>query len=642
MRIVEVIPITRSVYKNSLTYYTTKRAEPGTLVSIPIRNQTIPAVVVSSTEAAETKGDLKSATYGLKKITHVGGHSLFLPSFLEAAKRGAIFFATTPGAIISAFVPKVALQNADAFGIAEIAPENTKKETGERVEPRKYEKLAFQAADDERFAAYKSLIRESFAKNQSVFFCLPTIEDIEGSRATLERGIEQYTFVLHGDLSKKETIARWQAAIAEKHPVLIIATGLFLSIPRKDMKVIVLEKESSSAYKLLTRPYVDIRTMAEFFAEAAEAKLILGDMLLQTETIYKKDAGVLEAFAPLKFRSVSRAENTLIDMTRYRNEAGGEKFRILGDEILHIIERLGERNERMLLFVSRRGLYPVTTCSDCNTVVLCRHCEAPLVLHTTGKGEKGRYHVCHTCGRSQRAEDRCATCGSWRLVPIGIGTESVFEEVKNHAKDVSVFLLSKDAAPTKKKVKEIMGQFTNAPSAILVATAMVLPYLREELPNVAVVSIDSLFTLPDFKINERVFRMLALLNARTSRRFLIQTRLPDTPLFRHVLLGNFLEFYREELADRKEFHLPPFTVLVKVSSAGTKEAVEHTGEKLKELFAEYNPTIFPGFIAKVKGKHILHMLIRVPAEHWPDLNLVSMLRALPPGFKIQVNPESIL
>ncbi|MBI4118467.1 MAG: hypothetical protein HY455_02965 [Parcubacteria group bacterium] len=642
MRTVEVIPITRSIYRNSLTYYTTKLVEPGALVTIPLRNQLIPALVISSTEVALTKGDLKSATYGLKKLTSVGESALFLPSFLEAAHRSATYFASTPGSVLSAFVPKVALQNPEVFGIAPRALGHRTGEPTSVAAPRKYEKLAFQAADDERFAAYKSLIRESFAKNQSVFFCLPTIEDIEGSRATLERGIEQYTFVLHGELSKKETIARWQATLREKHPVLIIATGLFLSLPREDVKVIVLEKESSSAYKLLTRPYVDIRTVAEFLAEASGAKLILGDMLLQTETIYKKEEGVLEAFAPLKFRSVSRAENTLIDMNRYQTEAGGEKFRILSDEVLHLLGRLREKNERLLLFVSRRGLYPITTCSDCNTVVECQHCEAPLVLHTQGKGEKERYHVCHSCGKSVKAQDRCPTCASWRLVPIGIGAENVFEEAKKHAGDASVLLLSKDSASTKKKAREIMKQFFSAPSAVLVATQMVIPYLREELSNVAVVSIDSLFTLPDFKINERVFRMLAVLNARTSRRFLIQTRLPDTPLFRHVLLGNFLEFYREELADRKEFNLPPFTVLIKVSSLGTKDAMERNAEKLKELFSLYEPTIFPGFIAKVKGKHILHMLIRMPRENWPDRHLVSMLGALPPGFKIQVNPESIL
>ncbi len=39
---------------------------------------------------------------------------------------------------------------------------------------------------EERFTHYKSLIREEFARKQSVFFVLPTIEDIRRMKSQLE------------------------------------------------------------------------------------------------------------------------------------------------------------------------------------------------------------------------------------------------------------------------------------------------------------------------------------------------------------------------------------------------------------------------------------------------------------------------
>jgi primosomal protein N' len=52
----------------------------------------------------------------------------------------------------------------------------------------------------------------------------------------------------------------------EKHPVVVIATGGFLSIPREDIETLVIEREASRFYKILRRPYLDVRHVAEIFA----------------------------------------------------------------------------------------------------------------------------------------------------------------------------------------------------------------------------------------------------------------------------------------------------------------------------------------------------------------------------------------
>ena len=61
--------------------------------------------------------------------------------------------------------------------------------------------------------------------------------------------IEQFVFVCHSKITKKQLIERWSNAVNEKHPVLIIATGLFLSLPRTDINTIIINEESSTLYK---------------------------------------------------------------------------------------------------------------------------------------------------------------------------------------------------------------------------------------------------------------------------------------------------------------------------------------------------------------------------------------------------------
>ena len=80
------------------------------------------------------------------------------------------------------------------------------------------------------------------------------------------RGIEKYVFVLSGKISKKKITEKWKKAVEEKHPVLIIATKLFLSLPRRDFGAIIVDQESSSSLQKSKKPYIDARKSAEIIS----------------------------------------------------------------------------------------------------------------------------------------------------------------------------------------------------------------------------------------------------------------------------------------------------------------------------------------------------------------------------------------
>ena len=65
--IVSVYPLSRGAGKDQLTYFTAKRVSPGALVSVPIRNKTTDAIVVSVRSAHISKSELKAASFSIKK-----------------------------------------------------------------------------------------------------------------------------------------------------------------------------------------------------------------------------------------------------------------------------------------------------------------------------------------------------------------------------------------------------------------------------------------------------------------------------------------------------------------------------------------------------------------------------------------------
>ncbi len=641
MKLVNVIPISKGIGKEMLTYFTAKDITPGSIVTVPVRKKETNAIVVSVEDASISKSDLRSKNYTLKKVGNIKVKNFFLPEFIEASKKTAEYFVSNTGAVINALTPK-AIQDFDPS----FAPKKNNfyktEKTFRNTKETKQEILLTQSSDEERFSLYKSVIREEFAKNSSVFFCIPEISEADKVVEILKKGINEHVFILHSKLTKKEIIDNWKKIINHKHPVLVVASWQYLGIPRKDITTIILERESSDSYKILSRPYIDIRKFAEFFADFGKKRLIFGDIFLRTETIYKRDDNIYAELSTLKFRSISESESFIIDM---KDQKGGENvtekstYNIISAELKQLIETLPKYNEKMFILTARRGLYPITLCNDCGDVVACEYCNTPLVLH---KDNTARLHICHKCGFEQKARDSCKSCGSWRMQTLGVGIENAEEEIRKNCKNVNIFRIDADSTKTVKKIKELRDLFYKTPGSVLLGTKLALPHMGDKIKNVAVLSLDSLFTIPDFNINERVFNILLRLRALSSERFLIQTRDTKNNIFIYAAKGNLLDFYRDEIILREKLFYPPFSTLIKITREGEKNTIIKDMEKLTVILEEYKPNVFPAFVDTIKGKYRMNMLLKIKRDNWPNEKLLHLLQALPKFFSIDVEPKDIL
>jgi primosomal protein N' len=640
MKLIGVIPIARGISREKLTYFSSEDLPIGSIVNISLRSKTSPAIVVSSQDVAEEKETIKNLPYSIKKIGKKKATELFLPSFAEACQDTARYLAATTGSVLHAVVPKSILENLEKVNTCDL-PSKTRGEV--------CEKFVIQADDEERYTDYKSIVREEFAKGYSVFICQPTIQEIKKALDILPKGIEPYTFILHGGLTKKEVITTWNKILAEKHTVLILGTGSFLSIPRPDIGTIIVDRENSRAYKNQYRPFLDTRLFAEKLSEKNKNRIIFGDILLRTETIWRFKNSELFELYPLKFRSLTTSEQKILDMRSRPGEIIIEstgkrkqeeiKFRVLSNSLLELIRDNQDNSENLFIFAARRGLSPSTLCADCNTIVTCNSCHAPTVLHLS---PKGNFFLCHRCGERRSAMEKCSKCDSWRLTTLGIGTELVEQEINKYFPEVKVFRLDQDTANTHKKACELAEKFYSSPGSILIGTEMALPYISERLQNSAVVSIDSFFALPDFRINERILSTILKIRSFTTKTFILQTRNPDQKVLDYAIKGNLSDFYRDEIADRKQLEYPPFSTLIKISLTGQRDYVVEEMEKLQKIIEPLVIDVFPAFIPGPTGKYIMHGLIKIKRGEWINENLLAKLQGLPPAFSIDVDPESLL
>lgn len=652
MFIVEIIPITKGVPQDTLTYFTSKPVILGALVEVSIRNRIVPGLIVSVRDAVAEKTDLKAASFSIKKIGNIISSSIFTKEFLEAAEKTADYFAGTIGATLKTLVPAIAFISAtettNSASTRDVETVLEQSHANQKINPNR---LVLQSGEVERYGHYRSIVRGEFAKKKSVFMVLPTVEEAKRAASTIEKGIEHYTVLFHGKLGKKELADVWQKAKESEHPLLIIGTAGILSIPRRDIGFIIVEREGSPSYKLISPPYPDVRFFAKELAKTTGATLLLGDILLRVETVNSVESGDFFEFAPMQWRARSNASlkianmKTTVDKRLAPHQREKKTFQTIGEDIALLVQKTRTENARMIIFAGRRGLATTTVCADCNTVVSCHQCSSPVILRLGDpEGKKGNYFVCNKCGERRTAAERCSNCDGWRLIPLGIGSELIEKELTERFPGISIIRIDKDNTPTESSVTKAVAKFKATPGSILVGTELALLYTEGPIEYSAVASIDSLFSLPDFRITEKAFSLLLRVRGLAERECVVQTRMADNPIFEFARAGNLIDFSRSELADRKQYHYPPDRLLIKISVEGNREEIYEMMSELKTHLEKSNfeLEIYPAFIRTVKNKFILHGLLRLPPEKWPDPKLRDLLKSLPREFAVRVDPESLL
>jgi len=625
MQLVEVVPIIGYAPGGELSYFTSKKIKAGSVIVVPLKKNNILGIVVSSQKISESKARLRGERFMVRKIQDPTP-KFFLPNdIFFCAKELANISISTLGSVLNSLFPQ------SFFDVFEDLLKKDFLYSGGDI----HETYVLQSTEEERFAHYRSILREQIAKKQSVIFLCPTSVLAESSFKKLTKGIEDYCFLLTSLLTEKKKKNTLMEIMSSTRPIVVVTTGKFLTIPRKDIGAIILEKENSNFYKKWKRPYIDMRLFAEIFAKKIKAKLYLGDLYLRTETLWRAQNGEIAEFIPVKSKLDFKNSFSLVDLKSKGKTPS--KYKIVGKELEGLIREAVDSKEKIFLYSARKGLHPITVCGDCGEVVLCKRCSSPVVLHNA---PNGNFFLCHKCGRARPAEERCEKCNSWKLVPLGMGIELLEKRLKENFKEAKIFRIDGDVTGTSAKAKKVFDAFTKEEGGILIGTEMAISYL-EEVPYSAVVSIDSFFSIPDFRMNEKILNLLLSIREKTSKKFNLQTRDSDQTILPFIENGFVMDFYRNEIEQRKEFGFPPFSLFIKITFSGTADFIKTEEEKLGDYLKNYDVSFYSSFVSRIRGKMVRNALIKIKSGS-VDLKLREKILSLPPNFSVDVNPDNLL
>jgi primosomal protein N' len=358
--ILTVIPLQKSLPKDALSYFTSKKVMVGDIVQIPIRNQHKDAIVIHINPIEKEKTIIKESRFKLRPIKKIIGPSPFDPDIF------------TVGSIVNEYY----IGNAIQFfynTIPQSIPLSHKTSThkADNEETKVHKKYIMQNSENERFSYYKSFIREKFAQNKSIRICVPTIRQGSVLFEYLKKGIEPYCLFLHSKLTKKQ-MEEALKKIQNKHSVCFIHTPQFLSVARNDCDTVIVEFESSESYQSQRKPYIDYRVFAETLALHKKQNFILADTFVRTETFNRYENKELETLQKINFTISNNNQHVLLDMKTQENK-------IFHSQVIESIQKQYSKGSPSLLFSLRASLATSTVCNDCGAVVMYKG--SPVTLH---------------------------------------------------------------------------------------------------------------------------------------------------------------------------------------------------------------------------------------------------------------------
>lgn len=633
MFVVTVVPLSRGTNATGLTYYTATKCTIGTIVRAPIRGREISALVIDSEPVSHTKTALKAATFTLRNLPAdpIIGH---IPtSLIELTQTLYTHYPATIGALLFALLP-TEVRN----GTFTYADQTAKKQANTQTQSEESQVLI--ATTTERYTRYQSQIRTTFAHGGSTLLVVPSAAEVYTAHQILSVGIQSRVICISPHQSTIKRREAWKSAHTTSQSVLIITTPSYAYIERHDTTHLIIERAGNTRYRSRSRPYIDHTLALQLLAKGSGYSCVIGDTLLRSEAEFARRNEVLPSVLEPPKRLMLTSRLTVCKEPEDRPTDKSFRY-FFPDTLAQLSTALHERNT-IFLYAARRGIAPIIACLDCGALARCHESGNPYsLLRTHRNGAEKRWFVDTASGRRVRAADTCDQCGSWRLRERGIGIQQIEDVLPEYFPDTPIITFDATTARTPKKALTLQRQMEKAKGTIILGTAMALPYLPNHISHTCVTSLEAAASIPSWRADELLFRLLLDLREKTEQTVLLQARHEPTPIVNLAKQGMVEQFYDEELKLREQLHYPPFTVLILLTWTGSTEVVTKQTELIEQHLPQETVHYYNHPYSH-QAKVTRYGLLRIPRERWPEKALLKRLRELPPSIKIQVDPDQII
>jgi len=483
---------------------------------------------------------------------------------------------------------------------------------------------------------------------------------------------------LHSGMTNPQRLTSWLAAHSGAARIVLgTRMAVFASMPK--LRLIVVDEEHDPSYKQQEGARYSARDLAVYRGRLEGAKVLLGSATPSLES-WHHSRPETEGGRYLRLHMPSRVggDNGLpgtagaLPLVRRVDMNHQPKHAVFSPPLLEALKARVARGEQSMVFLNRRGYAPVLHCSDCDWKSECPHCSAFRVFHKIDRTLR-----CHHCGFTERVPRTCPACGNPDIRPMGRGTERLEEHLAELLADVRrpdgqpvrIARIDADTTRLKGTLESQLAQVHSGEVDVLVGTQMIAKgHDFRRITLVAAVNADSALFSSDFRAPERLFSLLMQAAGRAGRdagisaesEMWVQTFHPAHPLFEALKKHDYPAFAAQQLQEREQAGLPPFSFQALVRAEARTQAVAQgflnaASAAAVELAEAQHVTLYPSVpmsIQRIANVERAQMLIESPSRAalqrflaaWHDV--LHATRQQPPGkglirWAVDVDPLTI-
>ena len=416
-------------------------------------------------------------------------------------------------------------------------------------------------------SVYIKLIDSCLASGKSAMLLVPEIALTPQLLGLLAAYFGDKVAVLHSSLSSGERYDQWKR-VRSGEATVVVGTRSAVFAPCTP-GLIILDEEQEHSYKSENSPRYSAKEVAIWRGAKETALVLLGSATPSIESMYRAKTGAYRLYTlKERYNGKPLPQVEIVDM-REEMKLGNDLS--LSVPLRHAMMEARNNGKQTILLLNRRGNSRAVVCVDCRETPECPRCAVRLTYHSANNRL-----MCHYCGHSQSAPERCPSCGG-PMKTIGTGTQKVQEELEFLFPDWENLRMDTDTVNAVNTHEKILDTFQKEKIPVLIGTQMVAKGLN--LPDVTLVGVLdgdlSLYT-GGYRAGETTFNMLTQVVGRAGRgaadgRALIQTLVPEHQVIRLAARQDYDGFYDLEINLRRVQNAPPFGDLAVITVTGQDE-----------------------------------------------------------------------
>ncbi len=463
---------------------------------------------------------------------------------------------------------------------------------------------------------YIHLIRQALEQKKQVLYLLPEIALTVQIMQRLQHVFGNRLGIYHSKYSDAERVEIWQKQLS-RHPYdVILGARSAVLLPFQNLGLVIIDEEHETSYKQQDpAPRYHARSAAIVLAQMFGAKTLLGTATPSLESYHNAKTGKYGLVTlQERYKGIELPEIQIVDIQDLqRRKMMNGPFSPL---LLAKTREALERGEQVILFQNRRGYAPMIECKQCGWVPHCQHCDVSLTFH-----RNFNQLTCHYCGFTYQVPTECPACGCKELRTKGYGTEKIEAEVQDVFPEARIARMDLDTTRSRQAYERIISDFSAGRTNILIGTQMVSKGLDfDKVSVVGILNADSMLNYPDFRAYEHAFMMMAQVSGRAGRKgkrglVILQTKSPGLPILDQVVRNDYPAFYLSLIAERQQFHYPPYYRLVYVYLKHRQDALVESASikmssRLRQLFGARVLGPDKPAVAKVKSLSIRKLVLK--------------------------------